>query len=70
MIRRFVLMQLKGEAGSLTSYKNVAVFQVLGDFCISASKTKEQKEKRKNPGIAGGFCGEMVFAFLEFPKSP
>lgn len=63
-------MQLKCEAGPLTYYKNVAVFQVLGDFCVSASKSKEWKEKRKNTGMADGFCGERVFAFLEFPKSP
>lgn len=62
-------MQLKGEAGPLTYYKNVVVFQMLGDFCISTSKSKGWKEKRKNPGIPDGFCGEMVFAFLEFPKS-
>lgn len=63
-------MQLECEAGPLTYYRKVAVFQVLGDFCILAWKTKGWKEKRKNPGMADGFCGEMVFAFLEFPKSP
>lgn len=45
MTERFALLQLKGKAGPLTYYKNVAVFQMLGD-CICTLKGSEQKHAK------------------------